>query len=208
MKKLLKIQNPPERLKSFSRAGNKGLTYVELIVVLGIFAVMTSVVLFNYGEFQGKVEIKNLASEIALKIVEAQKSALSGKLPSQTIGQNWKPSFGVYFDITTPKQFIYFVDLNDANGYEAGEALDTISIAKGSYIDKIDKCSGGSSCALGSNPISSFSVSFKRPDSQAIFSISPSVTVTGSEYVQITVKSVKNSAGTIKIYPSGRVQVN
>ena len=59
---------------------NRGMTYVELIVVLSIFSIMTSVVLFNYGAFQAKVDIKNLASDIALKIVEAQKSALSGKL--------------------------------------------------------------------------------------------------------------------------------
>ncbi|KKQ07855.1 MAG: hypothetical protein US18_C0006G0001, partial [Parcubacteria group bacterium GW2011_GWB1_36_5] len=51
---------------------NRGMTYVELIVVLSIFAVMSSIVLFNYGEFQAKVDIKNLASDIALKIVEAQ----------------------------------------------------------------------------------------------------------------------------------------
>ena len=57
------------------------MTYVELIVVLSIFSVMTSVVLFNYNEFQAKIDIKVLANDIALKIVEAQKSALSGKLP-------------------------------------------------------------------------------------------------------------------------------
>ena len=69
----------------------KGMTYVELIVVLSIFSAMTSVVLFNYGEFQAKVDIKNLASDIALKIVEAQKSSLSGKLP-ESFPVNWKPS--------------------------------------------------------------------------------------------------------------------
>ena len=52
---------------------NKGMTYVELIVVLSIFSIMTSIVLFNYNEFQAKVDIKVLANDIVLNIVEAQK---------------------------------------------------------------------------------------------------------------------------------------
>ena len=47
---------------------NRGMTYVELIVVLSIFAVLSSVAIFNYGSFQDKVDIKNLGSDIALKI--------------------------------------------------------------------------------------------------------------------------------------------
>ena len=61
MKKLLKMQK------------NRGMSYVELIVVLSIFAVLSSVILYNYGEFQAKVDIKNLASDIALQIVQSQK---------------------------------------------------------------------------------------------------------------------------------------
>ena len=57
---------------------------------------MTSVVLFNYGEFQAKVDIKNLTSDIALQIVEAQKSALWGVALSSSAFAS-KPSYGVYF---------------------------------------------------------------------------------------------------------------
>ena len=42
------------------------MTYVELVVVLGIFAVMSNVVIFNYGGFQAKVDIKNLSKHITL----------------------------------------------------------------------------------------------------------------------------------------------
>ena len=43
---------------------NAGMTYVELIVVLSIFAVLSSVAVFNYSEFQTKVDIKNLANDL------------------------------------------------------------------------------------------------------------------------------------------------
>jgi len=183
------------------------MTYVELIVVLSIFSVLSSVVIFNYGDFQAKVDIKNLASDIALKIVEAQKSSLSGAWNSSAVA-NWKPSYGVYFDITTPKQFIYFADLNNSSTYDAGsELLDTISITKNNYISNIDKCSAVP-CASSSNPINLLSITFKRPDSKANFLTSPSLVFTGSDYIQITIQSPKAAKALIKLYPSGRVQVN
>ena len=58
---------------------NKGMTYVELIVVLSIAGIIASISLFNYKDFQDRVDMKNLASDIASKIVEAQKNSISGK---------------------------------------------------------------------------------------------------------------------------------
>jgi len=117
--------------KRFSNINkNSGMTYIEIIVVLSIFAVLTSVVMFNYGKFQGKVDIKNLGSDIALKIVEAQKASFSGKLPPPVqynlldAAQQyaWKPSYGVYFNSSSSpdasdgnipfnRKFLYFTDV-------------------------------------------------------------------------------------------------
>ena len=127
------------------------MTYVELIVVLSIFSVMTSVVLFNYGEFQAKVDIKNLASDIALKIVEAQKSSLSGKLPplaQQALivsPSTWKPSYGLFINqVSDNKSFFYFTDVDqdgdfsDTNCVGTGECLAKILITKGNSISSLD----------------------------------------------------------------------
>ena len=187
MKKLIKIKK------------NRGMSYVELIVVLSIFSVMTSVVMFNYGDFQAKVDIKNLASDIALKIVEAQKSSLSGKLPTSPPA-GWKPAYGVYFTVSPSTSFIYFADLNNDKMYNE-TSLDTISITKNNVIDKIEKCNG-STCSAINNPLA---LTFQRPDSRANFD---GASITGSEYVQITIKSPKLNTATIKVYPSGRIQIN
>jgi type II secretory pathway pseudopilin PulG len=183
---------------------NKGMSYVELIVVLSIFATLSSVVIFNYGDFQARVDIKNLASDIALKIVEAQKSSINGVLPLSGYVSTWKPAYGVYFDtVTNNKQFFYFADLNNDFQYNES-AIDTINITKNNFIDKIEKCSI-EPCELDAPTINSLSVVFKRPDSSAIFT---GVIIVNSEYVQITIKSPKGSTALIKVYPSGRVQVN
>ena len=197
------------------------MSYIELIVVLSIFSVMTSVVLFNYGAFQAKVDIKNLASDIALKVVEAQKSALSGLLPpmvQQTqVDSTWKPSYGVYFNlspVSENKNFIYFTDLGNAgspsnNLYDTsscpgnGECLDKIIITKGNYISRLDVFyQDGTSASLNN-----LTITFSRPNSGAIIKSSTSFTSTVS-YVQITITSPKLITARIKLYPSGRIQVN
>lgn len=190
---------------------NRGMTYVELIVVLSIFAIMSSIAIFNYGDFQANVDIKNLTSDIALQIVQAQKASLNGVIPpGGAPSTDWKPSYGVYFNLTNPGQFVYFVD-KDNNGYNVGgsEDLNVVQIQKGDTISRIEKCTS-SACLSGgsSNVFDSISIYFKRPDSGTSFKTSPSTSVTGSEYVRITVKSPRGKTGFIEVYPSGRIQVN
>lgn len=184
---------------------SRGMTYVEIIVVLSIFSVLSSVAMFNYGDFQDKVDIKNLASDIALQIVTAQKSALNGLLPQVGVFTE-KPSYGVYFNtVTNNKEFIYFIDLNNAGGYGGGsEWLDTINITKNNYISRIDMYFGSTPIKIDNLPIS---ITFTRPDSSAILYLGL-MPFLGFDYVQITIKSPKETTAFIKIYPSGRVQVN
>lgn len=184
------------------------MSLTELIVVLGIFSVMTSVVLFNYGEFQAKVDIRNLASDIALKIVEAQKSSLSGKLPTQipTVSP-WKPSYGIYLNLTSDnKSLLYFTDLNNNNLFDdsdcTGECINKISVTKGNSISQLGIV--GTGCPA---TVNNLTMVFKRPDSSAIITSNP-VLACNVSYVQITIVSPQSSTATIKLYPSGRIQVN
>lgn len=194
------------------------MSYIELIVVLSIFSVMSSVILFNYGGFQAKVDIKNLASDVALKVVEAQKASLSGKFPPLAqqagIDATWKPSYGIYINTATDnKSIFYFVDLKNPTQnslYDssacpgAGECLEKITIGKGNSMSRLDVFYQGSATA---NLINDLTVSFVRPNSAAVIKSSTAFSGTVS-YVQITVTSPKLIISTIKIYPSGRIQIN
>ncbi|MCX6755362.1 MAG: type II secretion system protein [Candidatus Nomurabacteria bacterium] len=122
-------------------SSQSGMTYIELIVVLTIFGIMSTVLLFKYGTFNAQIDLQNLSQDIALQIVSAQKSALSGKLPdiggagydlvNPTSFPNWRPAYGVYFNsnpatvastIANPdnKKIISFVDTNNVKYYQEG----------------------------------------------------------------------------------------
>lgn len=200
------------------------MTYVELIVVLSIFSVLSSVAIFNYGDFQARVDIKNLASDIAIKIVEAQKASLGGALPlsfaQQSTDPNWKPSYGIHItsnatlDIAgaNDKNFIYFTDIDSDKLFTGdgpncnGECLDYISITKGEYIEKIEKVLGNAYTPIANTD--ALTITFTRPDASAVFSDSLGI-LSGFDYVKITLSSANQRVkASIRIYPSGRIQID
>lgn len=190
------------------------MTYVELIVVLGIFSIMASVALFNYKKFQGKVDLKNLANDIALRLVESQKNSISGKWNSAA-GASWKPAYGMYFNATTQTKFVYFADLDNQNDCDSpncsspnysigGEVQDVINITKGNSISGLQVYGSGCTSPV---TVTSLSIVFKRPSSTPTISSSPASGCTIS-YVAINITSSQANVATIKLYPSGRIQIN
>jgi prepilin-type N-terminal cleavage/methylation domain-containing protein len=191
----------------------RGMTYVELIVVLSIFSIMSAVSLFNYGKFQAKIDIKNLANDIALQIVGAQKDALAGKLPVgiYAFNDSWKPAHGVHFDSAEKYNFKSFVDLDNGNSYSPvndssvcqmdGECIDKIEITKGNFISYLEVF--GSSICSGS--AGSLDVLFRRPDSKAIVAAN-GVDCGNFKEAVIGVDSPEGVGAKIKVYPSGRIE--
>jgi len=188
------------------------MTYIELIVVLSIFALMSTIVLFNYGEFQSRVDIKNLANDIALKIVEAQKSAIFGKFPSlaqqASITATWNPAYGVYIDRTSDtKGLIYFSDLNNNNVFDGtnctNECIEKINITKENSIASLQVYYIGDATPY---VFSDMTFSFTRPSTEAV--LRSTMSISGNvDYVQINIISPKGTQSNIKVYPSGRIQI-
>lgn len=187
------------------------MTAIELIIVLGIFSVMASTVFFNYGKFQAKVEIKNLANEVALKTVEAQKSAVSGKW-NTSFGSN-KPAYGVVFNVALPTQFAYFADFDNSNtctGTQCdppftvgGEVQDVITMTRGSIpVSGLEMIGAGCPAT-----VSALTVAFRRPNASAIISSSPAHGCTPTN-VAVTISSPSSLSAKVYLYASGRIQVN
>jgi len=106
----------PENIKM-----SAGMTFIEVIVVLGIFTTIAATVLFNYRDFSDGVKLQNLSQEIALQGKRAQTLASQGRKPTLTNAQlnrpnqelipfNWVSSYGLAFDLakTGGKSFIFY----------------------------------------------------------------------------------------------------
>jgi len=187
---------------------NKGMTYVELIVVISIVALLSTVSLFNYSAFQARVDMKNLANDIALTITEAQKNSIAGRVPVTGLPfAGWRPSHGVYFDISQDKSFSRFTDLNQDKRYNCpgAECTDAINITKGNYISHIQYVYNNNASDIN-NPLH---ITFTRPNSGAEFYIGNNPAPNNLDYIIITLSSRDDETTSfIKIFPSGRVQIN
>lgn len=119
-----------------SQFSKRGMTFVELVVVLGIFGAIASTVLFNYRDFSDNVSLQNLAQDIALQVKRAQTYALSGKVPTLNTENNfnltnlpadWTPSYGIAFDYQNhPTSFILYFNKD-------GDPKDFYDFQTGSY---------------------------------------------------------------------------
>lgn len=184
------------------------MTYVELIVVLSIFSVMSTVAIFNHRDFQAKVDVQNLASDIAFRIVTAQKAALSGLSPTTLL---WKPAYGIFFDASQSQSFIYFADLNNDTYFDGldcsggGECLDQITITTSEIISGLGVVYQGNP-----NPslLDDLTVTFTRPDSGADLKSSTPIRPE-LDYALITISTPKGKpTALIKLYPSGRIEID
>jgi len=215
------------------RKYNTGMTILELIVVLGIFALLATVSIFNYNGFQSKIDVANLADDIALQVVQAQNASLSGFLPTQTPTtspvSSWKPSYGVYFSSTATadlngadnKHFFYFADLDNKNDYDTstcsltattGECLSKYTITNNNSISSLNIFYTDGTDACSTNCPTNLTITFARPSSGAVVYTSLSTTTplanSSFKYVEITITNKQgNASSAIDLYPSGRVQM-
>lgn len=196
-----------QKLKSYKL--NRGMTYVEVAVVLFIFAAMSSVVMFSHRDFQAKVDVENLAGDIAYRVIGAQKSAISGLwAPLATTG--WKPSYGLFFNAATPKSFIYFADLNNDTYFDGlgcpgtTECLEEITITTNESITKLEAVDSDTTLRYD---LDDLIVTFTRPDSGADLRSSTPI-FPEADYLAVTISSPRGKPDAlIKIFPSGRIEV-
>jgi prepilin-type N-terminal cleavage/methylation domain-containing protein len=228
LKKTTQNNTKTSLLNKLSIEAKKGFTFVEIVVVLGIFAVISSVTLFNFGDFSAGVSLQNLSQQIALQVSSMQRSTLAGKQPfslssgvvpqvSPPQGEEvWTPSYGLCFTNSSNgchfsgygsdgqvTAFSLFADSYNDKKFSVGETLDDIQISGGDFIYKVcvDEQTGTPSC------VSEAIVVFERPN------ISPDIRygndwVSSASDLTVKIESQQGSQREIVIWKSGHVEVN
>lgn len=102
-----------------------GMTLVELIVVLGIVAVVSAVLVFNYSSFRTTVTLRSLSQQIALSVRKAQTYATSVRgIEGLSQSTTAFPAYGIAFSIDpasgpdetaepSSSRFVLFADVTD-----------------------------------------------------------------------------------------------
>ncbi len=99
----------------------KGFTLAELIIVIAIIAIISTLTLFNNAKLNSSVLLSNTAYEIGLIVRDAQISGLGAKVSSVEGGGATTTDQGIYIDLSKPEQLIFFSDKNKDRIYNISE---------------------------------------------------------------------------------------
>ena len=130
------------QLLSKKKKKRGGFTLAELLVVIFISSLLTTITLFDFKSFTSETVFKNKALDVALAIREVQIYGVGGK----KIAGVEDTRYGVYFDNdtysdnTTTSQFYIFADTNKNNTYDPGEEIETITLDKTDGYEIDDVC--------------------------------------------------------------------
>ncbi len=226
MNKFIKKLNTNKLIKIKNTQYKSGLSMIELIVTVGIFVMITTVVLASYPKFGSRIVLDNIAYQIALSIRQTQTYGLSVKEFS-TVGVF--PGYGIYFPFPANdnKSFTIFADIDGDNKYNlsgcgvvGSECLEKFTIQSSEMIyalcgnlkkDGIAKFSKISdiSGVVGCGSINSLHVSFTRPDPDANVTAYLGGTSYDSSYsdVEIVISNPRGDVKTIVIWPTGQIYV-
>jgi prepilin-type N-terminal cleavage/methylation domain-containing protein len=176
------------------RNKQSGVTLVELLVVVAIFAMISSVLMFNYSDFSTNVSIRNLSQDIALTVRKVQTYATSVQgIDNTNINTRSFPAYGISFSLDATssqfgpntKQFVVFADIPDnpgqlpnkhydnngvcGNPVVGSECVENISI--NTFDSIVELCTDATGCVSNG----SIDITFRRPVPDAIICYKTSV---------------------------------
>ena len=207
-----------------------GVTLIELIVVIAIFALVSSVLMFNYSNFSTNVSIRNLSQDIALTVRKVQTYATSVQgIDNTTINTRSFPAYGISFSLDSSssqfnpntKRFIVFADIPSAPGqspdkhYEnngicanpdvGSECIESISINTSDSV--VELCTDATGCVSNG----SIDITFRRPVPDAIIcykiNSDSDCQTTSISYVDIVLQSAKGLRRKVSVWNTGQISV-
>jgi type II secretory pathway pseudopilin PulG len=199
----------------------KGITYIELVTVLSIFSIITAISIYDFRIFESNIQVKSLVSDIALKLVEAQRNAVFGKvsppLQAPLNPDSWRPAYGLAFDLndtsyTGPSIFYSYVDLDQDKIFTHGpsytcpldDCLERIDITKGNKISNLKIYDSDGNYVASTSQVD---ITYTRPSTTATFYSSGSL-LSNIGYIEIELVSPNNQTVSVKVFSSGRIELN
>ena len=143
-----------------------GFSLIELLVVMGIFTVISSLILANHSRFNSSVLLNSLAYDMALSVRQAQVYGLSVRGSAS----GFQVGYGIH--VTQGTSYVFFTDVNGNKRYDAGTdaIVQTYTVGQGYQVSRFCgvKSDGASECSNASSPISSLDIVFFRPNPDAV----------------------------------------
>lgn len=183
----------------------KGFTLVEMLISVGIFTIMSAIILANYPEFRSRSALDNLTAQVATVFREAQVYGISVREE----GSSFSAGYGVHVSAANNKELIIFADIDKGFTFSKDDTvLETFTLNGGETISQIcaPSCVGDQTKPIQPDSVT---VVFIRPNPDAYFSVND-VYDEGSMPPSISIQ-ISNKSGSyrryVELYTTGQISV-
>lgn len=123
---------------SFSNMFNfhkeKGLTIIELIIIITLIAILPAIVISDFGKIKKRFALSRVAYKFAQDVRHAQDMALASKPYIDGLGQSQPVAgYGIYLSLTSPvlgkKKYITYADRADGFNFDKKYMLSDYTIS-------------------------------------------------------------------------------
>jgi len=179
----------------------RGFTLIELLVTVGIFVLVSSLILANYPKFASRISLSRTAQEIALSLKKAQSFGLGVR--EFGAGSSIFPGYGVHFDLAADREYLIFADINANKSYDASsELVELFQIETSPRI--ISLCAGEKTQPPGDCSLTNLDITYLRPAPNIFFK--GGVQISYSD-VEVKIASPDGTTRTITVWTTGQISV-
>lgn len=198
-------------LRARENSSSPGFSVVELLVSVGIFIFITTIVLVKHSQFSGNILLGNLAYDVALSIRQAQVYGLSVREFGAGTG-TFVSGYGIHFAAGSPTTYFLFADLppgEDQKYSGSAEIAEMFSLYQGNTIARF--CGvlpgGAKRCSDGDTPIASLDIFFSRGGFPALPAVITSDLPESYGQAEIVVRSRSLSERSVFVASTGQISV-
>ncbi len=190
----------------------KGFSLVEILVVISIFIIITSLILANYPSFNDRLDLTRAVQTITLSLRQAQ--AYGSAVKEFNTASNCFPGYGINFQLSSPQDYFLFADVNANGRYDSNissvcngattELIQRFHIETKSKIFNI--CGNQKTASPGACNISSLTVIYLRS------AIGLNITIkdnNGNNYAdaEVVIRSARGVDKKVVFWVSGQIAV-
>lgn len=200
--------------RTFFKRPARGFTLVELLVVVGIVIVISSLILFRHSRFDSTTLLRSLSYSVALSVRQAQVYGTSVRGVGLGSSVTYAPGHGVHFSAAAACSsgnpatcYHLFADADGDRAWESAETVLTPTLGRSFTIGKFCAVtSGGTESCSSTGAIDWLTIYFRRPNPEAFFYTSAGGTYAYA-YIELQSSADLNSIRRVKVTNVGQIAV-